>query len=95
MESRSDIDQIIQLVKNEFPNVGVWQLEVTHPSDDNGIWYFWLGEKTDDEIQIENSSGNCPFLIETFRNDERRYSKTIRETTEIICEHLRTSKYNK
>lgn len=89
-----DIDKIIAEVQKVFPNVNVWQLEVTHPTDDNGIWYFWLGDNTDDEIQVENSFGNCPFLIETFRNDERLYVNTIVETVAIICEHLKTSKYN-
>ncbi len=83
------------IIKSKFPNVKVEQLKVTHPHDDDGIWYFWLGEKTDDEIQIENSSGNCPFLIETARNDERQFGNNIEETVEIVCEHLRTSKYNK
>lgn len=89
-----DIDKIIAEVKKEFPKVNVYQLEVTHSADDNGIWYFWLGDKTDDELQVENSSGNCPFLIETSRNDERRFGNTIVETAAIICEHLKTSKYN-
>ena len=95
MKNKRDIDLIIESVKQQFPNVAVWQLEVKNPYDDNGIWYFWLGEKTDDEIKVENSYGQCPFYVETYRNDERRWGNTVEETVEIICEHLRTSKYNK
>ena len=95
MKNKRDIDQIIEAVKTRFPNVATEQLKVTHPADDDGIWYFWLGENTDDEIQIESYLGNCPFYIETFRNDERRWGNTVEETTDIICEYLKTSKYNK
>lgn len=95
MQGNRDIDKIIDSVKFHFPNVGVWQLKVKNPHDDNGVWYFWLGESTDDEIQIENSYGQCPFYIETFRNDERRWGNTVEETVGIVCEHIRTSKYNK
>ena len=90
-----DIDNIIAEVKKEFPKANVWQLEVTYPADDDGIWYFWLGEKNDDEIHVENSYGQCPFYIETLRDDDRLIGNTIEETVNIICEHLRPSKYNK
>ncbi len=95
MENNRDIEKIIELVNEEFPNVEIYQLKVTHPADDDGIWYFWLSEKSDDEIQVENSYGQCPFLIETNRNNERKWGNSIKETVNIICEHLRTSKYNK
>jgi len=94
MENKRDIDRIIETVKQKFPNVGVSQLEVKNPRDDNGVWYFWLEDKSDDEIQVENSDGQCPFYMATFRNTEMAIGNTVEETVEIICEHLRTSKYN-
>ncbi len=94
MQNR-DIDKIIEAVKTQFPNWMVEQLKVTHPADDDGIWYFWLGEKTDDEIQVENSYGQCPFSLSTFRNNELRFGNTIEEVVNLVCEHLKTSKYNK
>jgi len=90
-----DIDLIIEAVKKEFPDVGVWQIQVTNPNDDDGIWYFWLGEINDDEIQIDSSDGNCPFYTSTFRSDEMITVNSIEETVNLVCEHLRTSKYNK
>ena len=95
MENKRDIDKIIEAVKTQYPNVGVWQLEVKNPNDDNGIWYFWLEESTEDKIHVENSYGQCPFLLETYRNDERIWGNSVEETVKIICEHLKTSKYNK
>lgn len=94
MENKPDIDVIIERVKEKCPQVKIWQLEVKNPFDDNGIWYFWLGESSDDEIQVENSNGQCPFYIETNRNDERRWGNSVNETVNIICEHLETSKQN-
>jgi len=91
MENKRDIDKIIDLVRQEYPEVDIWQLEVTNPHDDNGIWYFRLHENPEDDIQIENSNGQCPFLIETNRNDERKFGKTVKEVASIVSEHLRTS----
>jgi hypothetical protein len=95
MENNCDIDKIIKAVKAQFPNVGVWQLEVKNSNDDNGIWYFWLGESTDDEIHVENSYGQCPFSLKTYRNYERIWGTSVNEVVNIICEHLITSKNNK
>lgn len=94
MENKRDIDKIIDAVKTQFPNVIVKQLKVKHPADDDGIWYFSF-EKLKDEIQIESSHGKRAFLIESVRNDERRYGNSIDEIVDIVCEHLKTSKYNK
>lgn len=92
---KRDINKIIEQIKKPFQNVRVEQLKVSNPADDDGIWYFWLPESSDDDIQIENSYGKCPFLIETNRNDERRYGNTVKEVVKIISEHLITSKnYN-
>ena len=84
-----DIDQIIAAVKQQIPEVTVWQLQKKHPADDDGVWWFALPEINND-IQIESSSGMCPFLIET---DERsshqaRTAQTVAETVELIVAHL-------
>lgn len=90
MGGRRDIDEIIEKVTLRFPNVKVWQIEVKYPTDDDGIWYFWLPENSDD-LQIENSWGQCPFIIETNRNAQARHGDTVVEVVSIICEHLKTS----
>ena len=84
-----DIDQIIAAVRQQIPEAIVWQLHKPHPADDNGIWYFGLPEASND-VQIENSSGMCPFLVET---DERsshqaRTAQTVAETVQMIVAYL-------
>jgi len=94
MKDQRDIDKIIDFVKQEYPEVCVWQLQVKNPHDDDGIWYFGLPENSDDDIQIENSQGQCPFILETNRNPEAKHGDTVEQVVSIICEHLRTSKIN-
>lgn len=94
MSNRRDIDEIIDLVRENYPNVCVQQLEVTFAADDNGIWYFWSPENPDDEIQIENSYGQCPSLIETNRDAIAVHGDTVEKVVSIVCGHLRTSSDN-
>ncbi len=92
MKRQRDIDKIIELVEQSFPNVNVEQLKVKFPADDDGIWCFWLTENSDDDIQIENSYGQCQFILETNRSPEAKHGETVGQVVSIICEHLRTSK---
>ena len=84
-----DIDQIIQKVKLQLPNVEVTQWRKTLPADDDGLWWFRLpGLKKD--IQIESPYGNCPFLIETEEQccEQARRSQDIDETVLMIVQYL-------
>jgi len=59
-----DIDEIIKCLLARFPTLVVRQLRVRHPGvDDDGLWYFTL-PGVEQEIQVESSSGQCPFIIE-------------------------------
>jgi hypothetical protein len=58
-----DIDSIIAQVRRRLPAVAVTQMHKSHPGDDDGIWWFRLPNVAKD-IQIESSSGNCPFIVE-------------------------------
>lgn len=91
VEDKRIVNKIIELVRKEIPEADVSQLKVKFPADDDGIWYFWLPEFSDDDIQIENSYGQCPFIIETNRSSEVRRGETVEQTVSIICEHLRTA----
>ncbi len=82
------------MVKDRFPAVHVEQFRVTHPSDDDGIWYFAMPSAERDEIQIENSAGECPFLIERIRDTDRRLSDTVEQTVAILVDHLETASNN-
>ena len=87
--STRDIGQIIAAVRQQIPEVIVWQLQKTHPADDDGIWYFSLPEASND-VQIENSSGMCPFLVETDEQSSHRArtGQTVEETVQMILAYL-------
>ncbi|MGI4790591.1 MAG: hypothetical protein ACRYFS_17290 [Janthinobacterium lividum] len=76
-----DIDLIIAEMARRYPNVCVQQLQVKHQADDDGLWYFWQSDSSI-SVQIESSSGSCPFLIETDENDTRAKGKSV---AEVIC----------
>ena len=85
-----DIDVIARHVQQQFPEAEFDQPKVAHPADDDGLWFFALPLHPDDDIQIESSTGMCPFLIETNRDDRRRIGATIDETVAALVEHLAT-----
>ena len=87
-----DVDRIIEAVRQAFPDVIVDQLKVTYPADDDGLWYFHLPEKPKDDIQIESSYGNCPFLIENMRNDDRENGESVEQVVSIICQYFRAGR---
>ena len=78
---KRDIDQVIAAIKAQVPNVQVEQLRKTHPADDDGIWWFKIaGSKSN--VQVESSSGNCPFLIETDSASDTTHA--VAETVHLI-----------
>ena len=90
-ETTRDIDEVISLVQKRIPEARVWQIEKKLPTDDDGIWYFWMPGAERDEIQVENSAGQCPFYCETFRVHKQHKMETVEETVDLICEHLATA----
>lgn len=87
-----DIESLIRSFKTIYPTVTVRQLEVLHPgADDDGIWFFWepAGEV---EVQVESTTGMCPFLIETDETDERITANTVDQAIETLARllHLKT-----
>lgn len=83
-----DIDQIIQSIMNVCPDADISQLEVSHPgNDDDGIWFF-SQPGSEFEVQIESSTGMCPFIIETDENPTRLTADSIGETVDILTKLL-------
>lgn len=78
-----DIDVIIQRMREAHPEVRVEQLQVRHPADDDGIWFF-SHSQSPFEVQLESSFGVCPFLIETREHDERIYVQTVEEAVIVL-----------
>jgi len=87
-----DIDQIIIGVRRRFPNVAVDQLKVSHPGDDDGLWFFALpGIRKD--IQIESPSGMCPFIVEhddMKSSSEALQASSIEEVIDAVSSYLQT-----
>jgi hypothetical protein len=84
-----DLRQIIDGVQVAIPDVEWEKLSVTWPADDDGLWFFWRHGHREDDVQIESSSGSCPFLIESYRDAERGWGSTPTETLEKIVALLR------
>lgn len=76
-----DINRIIEIVE-AWPEVDVQQLQVVHPgADDDGLWFFTHGPF---EVQIESSTGMCPFLIEADENPKRSTANSIEEVVATL-----------
>lgn len=84
-----DLRHIVDGVKAQLPDVEWEQLQVKHPADDDGLWFFWRPGGRFGDVQIESSSGRCPFLIETNFDEERREGRTPDEVVRQIVTLLR------
>lgn len=58
-----DIDRVIDLVKMDLHEISVVQHQDVWPGDDEGLWFFRL-PNVDHDIQLESSTGMCPFFVE-------------------------------
>ena len=87
MKMSRDIDQIISGVKARVPSVSVTQMHKTHPGDDDGLWWFDVGNEKDN-IQIESPDGMCPFLVETAEQccADARTAETVDQAVDMIVE---------
>src|SRR5690349_13257751 len=84
-----DIFRVIESVEALIPGVRWTQLQVNNPdADDDGIWFFWLGDKPGD-VQLESSTGMLPFLAETDKHDKQVTCVSIEGAAQIVSEWLR------
>jgi hypothetical protein len=74
---KRDIDEIIEAVTRELPNVKVSQYRPPLPADDDGIWWFSLPGVVKN-VHVESSYGACPFVIET---DEQSSGDALRASS--------------
>jgi hypothetical protein len=87
-----DVDKIIQLVRAMYSGVRVEQLKVSHPgADDDGLWFFDQPESPF-QVQIESSTGMCPFLIETDETDARFTATTVEAVVQRLSDLLHLPK---
>ena len=85
-----DLQQIIDHVRAEVPDVEWTQTWVSHAADDDGLWHFRRRGQHSWTVQIESWTGNCPFLVEGDGHGERRDGvATPAEVAEIVVAWLR------
>ena len=88
---RRDIHKIIEAVHGDLPECSITQEAAYLPgSQDDGIWYFIL-PGIQDSVQIESSSGMCPFVVETCHQSSAQAlrSTSIAETVTMITTYLK------
>lgn len=83
-----DVKRIIKAIKEISPDLSVRQLTVSHPgADDDGLCFFEQ-PNSEYEVQIESSTGMCPFLIETGESDARVEARSIEEAVATLAQLL-------
>jgi hypothetical protein len=86
-----DIDTISEQLRVTYPGVTIEQLSVTHPgADDDGIWFFRRDGYTT-EMQLESSTGSCPFLVESNQNNERLIAVSVQQAVQFLISGLGSS----
>jgi hypothetical protein len=79
-----DIQHIIDSVRTRHPEIAIEQLQVLHPGvDDDGLWFF-TKPTSPISIQLESTSGNCPFIIETDANNVVLTATSVEQAIEMI-----------
>lgn len=73
----TDLDKILLIVASEIPGIQVNQLQVSHQSDDDGLWYFSV-PNIHCTVQIESTTRMCPFIVET---DEQNSGSALKAAT--------------
>jgi hypothetical protein len=82
-----DIDLVVAALKRRHSDLRVEQRPGAYAAVDEGIWFINL-PPTSIEVQLESSTGNCPFMIESSSNPERLHAATIGETINMVSTML-------
>ena len=71
------------------PTPIVQHVRKVHPADDDGLWFIRLPSMTT-TIQLESSTGACPFLVETDEQSSfhARTAHTVHEAIQLVVEYL-------
>jgi len=88
MNDMRDIDRISTALEAELPGLSFQQLSVRHDGDDDGVWFFRLGER---EVQAESPDGQFPFLLEGEDKTQRAQVSSLHEATRLLSEWLRAA----
>ncbi len=83
-----DIDVIIAQLHLAHPDISAAQLTVLHPgADDDGLWFF-RRPATDVEVQLESSTGTCPFLSESSGSADRLTADSVEQAIAFVVAGL-------
>jgi hypothetical protein len=85
-----DIDRVILAVREQLPDAKVDQWQKMGPEDDDGMWFF-SRQGAPGEIQLESSSGNCPFTVESdamSRSEQATRAATVADAVKSVTEYL-------
>ena len=83
-----DIDVIIAQLHLAHPDISAAQLTVLHPgADDDGLWFF-RHPATDVEVQLESSTGTCPFLFESSGSADRLTADSVEQAVAFVVAGL-------
>jgi hypothetical protein len=86
--SKRDIEIIISALADQFPAIRSEQLKVKHPgADDDGLWFFKHPDSPY-EVQLESSSGMCPFLFESTEHGHAYEAATIQAAASLVATGL-------
>jgi hypothetical protein len=86
------IQDLIARVRASVPTVNIERLSVTHPGDDNNVWWLWIGSATratdQRSVQVDtNADGDTPFVVEG--DDGQRLKTTdVAEATAVVLRWL-------
>lgn len=89
-----DVDHVMELVATALPDISVVQHHDAWPADDEGVWFFRL-PNVEHTIQLESSTGMCPFFIEhdgmpSPAEGGGWNAASIEEATRMVVEYLRS-----
>lgn len=84
MERMRNIDEIASQLRAWRSDVIFEQIRVLHPgADDDGLWFIQLPGNPE-EVQLESSTGACPFLVEFSNSPERLIASSVTEAFEAV-----------
>jgi hypothetical protein len=85
-----DVNKVVRVLLARYPDLKVQQLEVKHPFDDEGLWFF-THPSIPFQVQVETPTGNAPFLVETTEHNERYACASVRDLLGVLTHLLHLS----
>ena len=81
-----EIDQLIDALRDEYPEITVEQFQESSASDETGHWYINHPAGLA-EVQIEAQTGHAPFLVESDLAPPT-LARTVDDARRLVTERL-------